>query len=88
MKVFKFNSGDLHYAYSGETEDEAKEQLFEDFGEMTVDSVEEIPESKWDEKIINIWEDNDFEKEPYQVSIREIISNSPTLIFTNDMSDF
>lgn len=88
MKVFKFTSGEFYYAYSGETEEEAMETLLWDHGEMKIDSVEEIPESKWDEKVINIWEDNNFETEPYQVSIREVLSNQPSMIFTNDMSDF
>lgn len=89
MKVFKFTSGEQYYAYSGKTEAEAKEQLFQDFGEMTIDSVEEIPESKWDERFINTWEDNDFEKDPFQVSIRDnLFGDDPILIFTNDFSNF
>lgn len=89
MKVFKFYSNNLYYAYSGKDEGEARNQLFEEQGEIQIDKSEEIPESEWDEKIINTWEDNDFEKEPYKVSIREEISGeSPTLIFTNDFSIF
>jgi hypothetical protein len=89
MKVFKFYSDDLFYAYSGLTEDLAKDQLFEDFGEMQIDKVEEIPESEWDKKTISMWEDNDFETEPYKVSVREqLFGEDSTLIFTNDMSSF
>lgn len=86
MKVFKFYSGDYHYAYSGHDENEAKQTLFDEVGEMEIDMVEEIPESEWDENIISMWEDDDQEKEPYMVSIRDnMMGEIPTLIFTNDL---
>jgi len=89
MKVFKFYSEKYYYAYSGKTQEEAKECLFGQMGEMAIDKVEEIPESKWDEEIINIWEDNDFEKKPYKESIRnQMFGDEPQMIFTNDMSSF
>jgi len=86
MKVFKFTSGDVYYGYSGHDENEAKEAMFDDMGETSIDSVEEIPESEWDKKVISMWEDNDFETEPYKVSIREnMIGETPILLFTNDL---
>lgn len=90
MKVFKFYSEDNYWAYSGETEEAAKAALIEDEGEIDIDKTEEIPESQWDDKIINIWEDNDFEKEPFKSSIREQMfgHNKPQLIFTSDVSSF
>lgn len=89
MKVFKFYSENYYYAYSGETEQEAKDCLFEQMGEMVIDKVEEIPESEWDKEIISIWEYNDFEKEPYKESIRgQLLGDEPQMIFTNDMSSF
>ena len=89
MKVFKFYSENYYCAYSGETEQEAKDCLFEQMGEMVIDKVEEIPESEWDKEIISIWEDNDFEKEPYKESIRgQLLGYKPQMIFTNDMSSF
>lgn len=89
MKVFKFYSENYYYAYSGETEQEAKNSLFDQMGEMVIDKVEEIPESEWDKEIISIWEDNDFEKEPYKESIRgQMLGDEPQMIFTNDMSSF
>lgn len=89
MKVFKFYSEDLYYAYSGNNEEEAKETLFDEFGEMKIDKVEEIPESEWHIKNIHIWEDNDFETEPYLESIRDIMyGDASQLIFTNDISSF
>ena len=54
MKVFKFYSGDLHYAYSGHNQEEAKKNLFDEVGEMVIDKIEEIPESEWDKKIIKM----------------------------------
>jgi hypothetical protein len=87
LKAYQFFSNDYFYAYSGETEEEAKKQLFEEFGEMDIDKVDEIPESKWDDKIINIYEDNDFSKKPFKESIRSVISNEPQLLFTNDDSN-
>ena len=88
MKVFKFYSDDFFYAYSGETEEEAKQALVEDMGDIGIDNVEEIPESQWDEKIIKEWEDNDFEKELMMLSIRDIIGDTSGMIFTNDYSTF
>lgn len=85
MKVFKFYCEDHCYAFSGETEDQAKECFFETICQMQIDKVEEIPEDQWDDKFINIWEDNDHDNEPFKVSIRECIENTPTLIFTNDI---
>lgn len=87
MKVFKFYSGDYYYACSGHDEDEAKQTLIDELEEMEIDEVEEIPESKWDEKLIWMWEDNDEENEPYKVSIREnMIGEIPSQIFTNDLA--
>lgn len=88
MKVFKFYSDDFFYGYSGNTEEEAKQSMIEEMGDIEIDNVEEIPEDKWDDKFIKTWEDNDFEKEPYMLSIRDIIDDKPGMIFTNDYSTF
>lgn len=89
MKVFKFYSTKYFYAYSGETEADAKECLFEQFGEMQIDHVEEIPESEWGKKTINIWEDNNFDKKPFKESIRnQMVGGEPQMIYTNDLSAF
>ncbi len=84
MKVYKFYSDECFYAVSGNTENEAKEHLFDCAGEMIIDKSEEIPESKWDEKIIEMYEGNDTDGVQFFVSIREELQNEPTLIFTND----
>jgi len=85
MKVFKFYSDDYYYAYSGHNEDEARLTLLDDLGEMEIDKVEEIPESEWGAKIINVWEDNLTETVPYRISIRENMGEIPGIIFTNDL---
>lgn len=88
MKVFKFYCGELYYGFAAET----KELAIEEFTEQTGDAYtvcEEIPESEWDKKNINIWEDNDFSKKPFKVSIREqICGTDPQMVFTNDTSSF
>lgn len=84
MKVFKFYCGELYYAYAAQTKEEAITQFTEETGDQfTV--CEEIPESDWDKPMINIWEDNDFGKEPYKISIREAICGSDAhMIFSNN----
>lgn len=88
MKVFKFYCGELYYAYAAQTKEQAIDKFTEDTGDhFTV--CEEIPESEWDKKMINIWEENDFNKKPFKVSIREsIIGTEPQQVFTNDFSTF
>ena len=83
MKIFKFYSEEKYYAYSGNSEDEAKELLFEEVGEMPIDKVELIPESEWDVKNINVWEDNDFEKMQTLIT-EDYILYEDGLIWNND----
>ena len=88
MKVFKFYCDEFHYVFAAETKELAIEEFKEQTGDLW-DSIEEIPESKWDEKIISIYEDNDLEKETWKTSIRDIIcGNEPQLVCTNDDSYF
>jgi len=84
MKVFKFYCGELYYAYAALTKEEAIEQFKEETGDQyTV--CEEIPEREWDKKMISIWEDNNFDKKPYKISIREAICGTDSqMIFSND----
>jgi hypothetical protein len=88
MKVFKFKCGEYFYAYSGETEQAAREALIEEHNPKMIGSVDEIPESEWDKKFISMYEDNDHSKEPFKISIREAMNgNTPELVFTNDIID-
>lgn len=88
MKVFRFNCGELYYVYSGNNQEEAREALMEEQSPKMVGGVEEIPEDQWDEKRISMWEDNDYTKTPYKVSIRDLmIGSEPQLLFTNDLID-
>ena len=88
MKVFRFYSDDEQYVYSGADENEAKEALFEHIGECVITKVEEIPEDQWDEKNINVWEDNDMDKAPFKVSIRECLSGDTPICICTTAWDF
>lgn len=90
MKVFKFKNEATkkHYAIAAMSQDLAYEYLQEDVGAACY-SVEEIPESEWDKKTIKVWEDNDLNKKPFKMSIREcIVGAEPQQIFSNDFSSF
>lgn len=87
MRVFKFHVNQLVYAFAAKTQAEAERAMFDEIGESVVDKIEEVPQSEWDEKTIAMYEDNDWEEEPFYVSIREqICGEDPQLIFTNDAS--
>ena len=89
MKVFKIYTGEYFYGIYAKDAVEAISFLHEEIGYLKVDKIQEIPESEWDEKTIEIYEDNDFSTEPFYVSIREeICGNETQLIFTNDFSIF
>lgn len=80
MKAFKFYCGELYYGIAAETEKEAIEHFEEETGDQyTV--CEEIPETEWDKKTINIWEDNNFTKKPFKTSIREAICGKEPQIY-------
>lgn len=83
MKVFKFHCEELFYGYAAQTKEEAIKQFTED-GCDRFTHCEEIPERDWDKRTINVWEDNDFEKKPFKISIREAICGTePQMIFSN-----
>lgn len=87
MKVFKFWCNEYFYVFSGKTQEEANEALFDMIGIFDIDNVEEIPESEWDEKNIKCYEDNDLELEPYYLSIRDNMTGElPEFIYTNDFT--
>lgn len=88
MKVFKFYCGKTFYVFAAKTKELAITEFEEQTGnQYTV--VEEILESKWNEKIINMWEDNNFDNKPFKVSINDILcGKEPQMIFTNDYSFF
>ena len=88
MKVFKIYCGELYYAYAAQTKEQAIEKFIEDTGDQYT-AIDEIPESEWDKKIIKIWEDNNFDKTPYKVSVREsIVGTEAQQVFTNDFASF
>ncbi|MDP2188547.1 MAG: hypothetical protein Q8J69_07680 [Sphingobacteriaceae bacterium] len=86
MKVFKIFEGNLVYCYAALTQELALTAHFVET-ECDYDKVEEVLETEWDKKFIDVYEDNDFDKKPFKMSIRESITGTnPQLIFTNDMS--
>ena len=88
MKVFKFYCGELYYAYAAQTKEEAIEQFTEETGDQYT-AIDEIPESEWDKKMISVWEDNDFDKKPFKISIREAICGvDAQMIFSNDTASW
>ena len=89
MKVFKITLDEYLYGVYAENEDDALTFLAEEIGFFNHPVIEEIPESEWDKKTIKIWEENDFSKKHYKVSIREeICGKEAQMIFTNDFSTF
>lgn len=85
MKVFKFFSGEYFYGVAAKTQNEAEQHLFEYLHKMPIDKVEEIHESKWNDKFIKMYENDDTEKGAFYVSIREAMcGNEPIIVFTND----
>lgn len=89
LRVFKFYTKDeLFYMYSGRDEEEALENLTDSLCHtLIVSSVKEIPESKWNEKIVKVYEANDIEKKTFMISIHEAMSlDAPQLLATNDTS--
>lgn len=86
MKVFKFHSGGYEYAIAAKDSSLAQSKFYEEVYETDFE-FSEIHESKWDEKNIKMYEDNNMDLEPYHVSIRElIVGDEPQLIYTNDIS--
>jgi len=59
------------------------------YNESDITSVVEIPESDWDNYKINIWEDNDYTKEPYEVTYREeVMTVGPGYIMASTNPDW
>lgn len=94
MKVFKIFADQFIYAIAALTEEEARAHFAYEIKDISssvgdIDKVEEIPQDKWEEKNIEMHEDNDTENEPFYISIREAIcGEDPQLLFTNDNSMF
>ena len=88
MKAFKFYCGETFYCFAAKTEELAIAE-FEEYTGDEFTNLEEIPKSEWDKKNISIWEDNNFDTEPFLISIKEsIVGTEPQLIYTNDFSSF
>lgn len=89
MKVFKLFSDEYFYAISALTPEQAKETLDDWASGINVLRHEEIPPEDWDELNIEMHEDNDAEKEPFFVSIRDLVSETDSeILFSNDPDFF
>lgn len=87
LKVFLFINDGNEYAICADSVEKAREYYEQNLDGNPDDSVEEIPQSKWDEKFIKEYEENDFEKAPSLISIRDCISSSePHLVYSTDLS--
>lgn len=89
MRVFKFTIENLHYAVSGKDREAAlkhlREEVFVSYEASEIESEEEIPKEKWNDKTITVYEDNDQESDPFMCSINDIMDKKfPMLIYTND----
>lgn len=84
MKIIKFYSKELFYFVSGETELEARETLFDLAGEMEIDKQEEIPESEWNEILIEFHDEET--DEMFKLPLSELISIYPEILGSNDDS--
>ena len=86
MKVFKFNHDGYDYAFFAKTEELAIAEFKQTIADEDF-SFKEIPQSEWDKKTIDVFEDNQFDKKSYKVSISDLISgDEPQMIYTNDYS--
>lgn len=87
LKVFLFINDGYEYAICADSIEKARDHYEQVLDGNQEDSVEEIPQSKWDEKFIREYPENDFEKEPTVLSIRDSIAGSdPHLIYSTDLS--
>lgn len=87
MRVFKFQADGYQFAVGAKTQEDAKAHLDELTTCLEEPTVTEIPESGWDDRLIAMHEDNDWETTPFYMSIREIMcGEEPQLLFTNDPS--
>lgn len=85
MKVIEFKVNGFRYGYIGPSKKEIRDFVKEQFGDTKFDEVVDIPENEWDKKTIAIYEDNNFDTEPYFLSIREIVvGNETQMIYSND----
>lgn len=77
-KIFEASVAGAFYVICAKDEQQAKTHLIEEesYEEYHITSVTEIPESEWDNKKIKIWEDNNFETEPFFMTYRECYENS------------
>jgi hypothetical protein len=75
LRVFKvIDCDDDKYIFAATSLGNLNEE-FEEEGQWgcEIKAVTEIPEEEWSKHMINMWEDNDFDTEPFQNSIEELM---------------
>lgn len=86
LKCFRIYSDEFEYLVAAYNGTQALSFLKNEH-EVNAKKILEVPESEWNEKIIKIWEDNDFSKKPFKVSIREsIIGDDIQMLSSTDFS--
>lgn len=88
MKVFEFSYGGKYRCAINAENKELATDHFKLIVSDEIDEVNEIPQEKWDEKIIKYHEDNDSEKPEFHLSIRDVITSDIGIVYTNDNSLF
>jgi hypothetical protein len=83
-KIYNFSKDGRSYDVKAKTKEEAVSFLALEH-DIDIKNCFEVPESAWDKKTIPCYEDNDTEKEPFFLSLREAMSSDETeLLATND----
>lgn len=91
MKVFQFKYDGSTITTIGSPSLEQAKSYFSEFVTDNFEQVEieEVPESKWDKKNINVYGEPDDFPHPFKISIREALQEGETSILsTNDNSLF
>ena len=87
MKVFKFSRNGKSFTIASANKDDARKHLLEEYG-MDIKNCFEIPSSKWDQKEIKMYVDNDIKNEMFYVSINDIIPKNGTMLLATTDNKF
>jgi activator of HSP90 ATPase len=86
MKIFEFSRNGKTYTVKSESKSSASKYLLDEYG-VDIKNCIEIPESEWDNKKIEVFEDNNTENEPFHISLRDAcLGDGTELLGTNDWS--
>lgn len=83
-KIFQFSMNGKSYSVKSESKDEAINFLKVEH-DIDIKNCFEIPGSEWDKPTIEMYVDNDKEKKPFYITLREAFNENTTeLLCTND----